>query len=49
LHHLQSLLGFLLSSKRKYFDPSSLLESLRDERGNRVTVGNQEDISGTPL
>ena len=47
LKGLQELFAHMLLTKRKYSDPTAVLKSLSSENGKEITIGNQEDPTGT--
>lgn len=49
VHQLQKFFAFLLLGEQSYQDPTKVLNSLVDEKGDVVQVGNQEDASGWSL
>ena len=46
MNELQKLFGFMMLTKKRYADPSPLLQSIVDEKGNTISIGNQEDVGG---
>lgn len=45
IHELQNLFATMALGKKKYLDPSGVLESVLDDQGDQVTVGEEKDIS----
>jgi len=49
VHQLQRLFATMIRGNQSYVDPTRVLNSLVDEKGDVVRVGNQEDASGKEL
>lgn len=45
IHELQILFATLALGKKKYLDPSGVLESVLDDQGDQVAIGEEKDIS----
>ena len=45
IRELQILFTTMALGRKKYLDPSGVLESVLDDQGDQVTVGEEKDIS----
>ena len=45
LSELQSLFSSLILSNQKFVDPSNLINKLKDKNGNKITIGQQQDVA----
>lgn len=45
IHELQILFTSMALGKKKYLDPSGVLESVVDDQGDQVAIGEEKDIS----
>lgn len=45
IQQLQTLFATMALGKKKYLDPSAVLESVVDEQGDQVSIGEEKDIS----
>lgn len=45
IKELQILFTTMAIGKKKYLDPSGVLEAVRDDQGDPVSIGEEKDIS----
>ena len=45
ISELQKLFATMALGKKKYLDPSGVLQSVLDDQGDQVAIGDEKDIS----